>query len=110
MRPDRATTSSRATGHPGRSLRRHPCGAADGSWSAFDEVERLVEPDDLAAALDSEPGARTNWDGLPGSTKQAILEWISTARAESTRQQRVLTTAAEAAEGRRANQWRQPKG
>ena len=30
---------------------------ADGSWSRLDDVENLVVPDDLAAALDSRPPA-----------------------------------------------------
>ena len=50
---------------------------ADGSWTALDAVEELVEPEDLRAALDAEPNARANWDGFPGSTKRAILEWTS---------------------------------
>ena len=37
---------------------------ADGSWTALDAVEELVEPEDLGAALDAEPDARANWDGF----------------------------------------------
>jgi uncharacterized protein YdeI (YjbR/CyaY-like superfamily) len=37
---------------------------ADGSWTALDAVEELVEPEDLGAALDAEPSARANWDGF----------------------------------------------
>jgi hypothetical protein len=51
-----------------------------GSWTALDAVEKLVEPEDLGAALDAEPDARANWDGFPGSTKRAILEWIIAAK------------------------------
>jgi len=53
---------------------------ADGSWTALDAVEELVEPEDLGAALDAEPNARANWDGFQGSTKRAILEWIIAAK------------------------------
>ena len=52
-----------------------------GSGTALDAVEELVEPEDLGAALDAEPDARANWDGFPGSTKRAILEWIIAANA-----------------------------
>lgn len=37
------------------------------------------------------------------------LEWISTAKTDSTRARRIQQTVDEAAAGRRANQWRQPK-
>jgi uncharacterized protein YdeI (YjbR/CyaY-like superfamily) len=77
-----------------------------GTWTALDEVEEGVEPQDLAAALDAEPLARKNWDAFPRSAKRAILEWISLAKRPQTRLARVQTTVTEAAAGRRANQWR----
>lgn len=97
--------------------RMHPAGLAvvaaarsSGHWDALDGVERLEEPEDLARALDGEPAARAEWDAFPRSTKRAILEWISSARTEETRQRRVAETVSEATVGRRANQWRQLKG
>jgi uncharacterized protein YdeI (YjbR/CyaY-like superfamily) len=81
---------------------------ADGSWNRLNEVEELVEPADLTRALDAVPAARASWDGFPRSTKRAILEWITSAKREETRERRVRQTVAEAAVGRRANQWRQP--
>lgn len=98
------------------SSRLAPAGAAavdrakaDGSWSAMDEVETLAEPGDLRAALDATDAARAHWDGFPRSTRRAILEWINSARTDATREKRVRQTAADAARGIRANQWRQPK-
>lgn len=82
---------------------------ADGSWNALDQVEELTEPADLRAALDAQPPARAHWEDFPRSTKRAILEWIDTAKTDTTRARRVQQTASEAAAGRRANQWRQPK-
>lgn len=82
---------------------------ADGSWSALDDVENLVEPPELAAALDADPRARGHWDAFPRSAKRAILEWISTAKRPETRATRIAETARLAAENVRANQWR-PKG
>lgn len=78
----------------------------DGSWSMLDAVEDLVEPDDLRAALDSDPAARAAWDAFPRSAKRGILEWIVQAKKPETRATRVATTVSEAHEGRRANQWR----
>ena len=83
---------------------------ADGTWTALDQVEDLTEPDDLRTALDRDPAARAAWNGFPRSAKRAILEWIQTAKTAATRDQRVRQTVAEAAVGRRANQWRQPAG
>lgn len=83
---------------------------ADGSWTKLDQASTLTEPDDLQRALDASPDARGHWDGFPPSTRRAILEWITSAKTQPTRDKRVATTVEEAAQGRRANQWRQPKG
>ncbi len=97
--------------------RMHPAGLAaieqakaDGSWTRLDAVETLAEPEELRAALDAVPQARTAWDAFPRSTRRAILEWISSAKRDTTRAQRIAETVSEAAVGRRANQWRQPGG
>ena len=82
---------------------------ASGRWNALDRVEDGVEPGDLAAALDAVPSARREWDAFPRSARRAILEWLDGARRPETRARRVATVVAEATEGRRANQWRQPK-
>jgi uncharacterized protein YdeI (YjbR/CyaY-like superfamily) len=83
---------------------------ADGSWSALDQVEAMAdsmtEPADLQAALDAQPAAREHWETFPRSARRAIREWITAAKTEPTRLRRVQQTVAEAAVGRRANQWR----
>lgn len=82
---------------------------ADGSWNALDSATALEIPPDLEAALDALPSARAHFDAFPPSARRAILEWISLAKKPETRASRVDETAREAAENRRANQWRQPK-
>ncbi len=77
-----------------------------GRWSALDEVEQGIEPAELAAALDAVPAARAAWDGFPRSARRALLEWLSTAKTDATRDRRIAAIVGEAAEGRRANQWR----
>ena len=79
---------------------------ADGSWTRLDDVEALVVPDDLAAALDARPPARENFASFPRSARRGILEWIDSARRPETRQRRVDETAELAQQGERANQWR----
>lgn len=83
---------------------------ADGTWTALDSVEDLVEDDDLRAALDSAPGARANWDAFPPSVRRGILEWILSAKRPETRANRIRETAEQAAKNIRANQWRKPGG
>jgi len=83
---------------------------ANGAWSALDDVEQLVEPDDLRAALDADPAARRHWDAFPRSARRGILEWIGTAKTAPTREKRVAETARLAAQDIRANQWPRPKG
>ncbi|MEM7788576.1 MAG: YdeI/OmpD-associated family protein [Bacteroidota bacterium] len=78
---------------------------ADGSWTALDDVENLVVPDDLAAALDAHPPARAHWDAFPRSPRRGILEWILTAKRDATRARRIEETARLAQQNKRANQW-----
>lgn len=78
----------------------------DGSWTALDDIENLVIPDDLAAALASYPLAAQNWDAFPRSVKRGILEWISTAKRPATRLKRIQETAELAERNERANQWK----
>ena len=80
---------------------------ADGSWTLLDDVEQLIIPPDLLAALAAAPPAAENFDAFPRSVKRGILEWITQAKRAETRAARVAETARLAAEGKRANQWRQ---
>jgi uncharacterized protein YdeI (YjbR/CyaY-like superfamily) len=83
---------------------------ADGTWSLLDEVEDLVVPADLAAALDALPSARAQWEAFPRSARRGILEWIAQAKRPETRSRRLAETAELAQQGERANQWRDRTG
>ncbi len=91
---------------PGRAV--VEAAKASGTWTALDDVENLVEPAELAAALDAVPAARTNWDAFPRSTRRATLEWIAAAKRPATRDQRVAETVELAARNLRAQQWPRP--
>ena len=78
---------------------------ADGSWSALDEVEDGVVPDDLAEALVAMPPASTEWEAFSASTRRGILQWIASAKRPETRAKRVAETAELASRGLKANQW-----
>ena len=74
----------------------------NGWWTILDPVEDLVEPDDLAVALDANSPARTTWDGFPPSARKAMLWWVISARREDTRARRIETIVDQAARGERA--------
>ena len=79
---------------------------ADGGWDRLNDVDALVEPDDLADALNADPAARSYWDAFPASARRGILEWISNAKRESTRAQRIATTVDLASRNERALAWK----
>lgn len=79
---------------------------ADGSWTALDDIENLVIPEDLAAAFAALPPAVENWEAFPRSVKRGILEWITNAKRETTRAKRIQETAQQAQQNERANQWK----
>jgi len=62
---------------------------ASGAWSLLDDIEDLVEPADLAAALDADPEARRQWDAFPRTPRRAALLWLSGAERPATREKRV---------------------
>ena len=49
-------------------------------------------PDDLAAALDSEPAALSSYGRLPPSHRREYLEWIDEAKRPETRRRRIEKT------------------
>jgi uncharacterized protein YdeI (YjbR/CyaY-like superfamily) len=81
---------------PGRAV--VEAAKASGTWTALDDVENLVEPAELKAALDAAPKARKNWDTFPRSTRRATLEWIAAAKRPETRERRVAETVELAAQ------------
>lgn len=75
---------------------------ADGSWIFLDDVEALVIPEDLAAALAENATAAKYFEGFSPSAKKGILQWIKMAKREQTRQQRIEKTVTLAAQNKRA--------
>lgn len=75
-----------------------------GWWRRYDAVEDLVEPDELAAALDAVPQARAHWDGFPPSARKQMLWWVVSAAKPETRARRIAAIVANAERGRRVGQ------
>lgn len=62
---------------------------ADGSWTFLDDIDALIEPDDLVAALDASPAARAAWDETKPSDRKLALYQIKTAKRPDTRARRI---------------------
>ncbi len=75
---------------------------ANGWWTVLDPVEDLLEPDDLAAALDAVPAARRAWDSFPAGARKAMLWWVVSAARPETRARRVAQVVDGAERGERA--------
>ena len=65
---------------------------ADGSWSRLDQVDALIVPPDLQAALDATPGAEAAYETLGDSAKKQYLWWIHSAKRPATRADRIEET------------------
>ena len=75
---------------------------ANGYWTIYDPVEDLLEPADLAAALDADADARIHWNAFPPSARKAMLWWVIGAGRPDTRHRRVTSIVERAAIGERA--------
>jgi uncharacterized protein YdeI (YjbR/CyaY-like superfamily) len=81
-------------------LARIEAARADGSWSALDDIEAMVVPPDLDAALRADPAATEGWERFAPSVKKQLLAWVTSAKRAETRAKRVAETVAGAREGR----------
>jgi uncharacterized protein YdeI (YjbR/CyaY-like superfamily) len=75
---------------------------ANGWWTIYDPVEDLLEPEDLAGALDASPAARSAWDAFPPSARKQMLWSVVSAGKPETRAKRIAKIVSEAEQGRRA--------
>ncbi len=75
---------------------------SNGWWTMYEPVEDLMEPDDLAAALDDEPAARANWNMFPASPRKQMLFWVISAVRDETRTARIEKIVEQAALNKRA--------
>ncbi|MHB1138497.1 MAG: YdeI/OmpD-associated family protein [Microthrixaceae bacterium] len=71
---------------------------ADGSWTLLDDVEALVVPDDLAAAL-AAAGLRERWNAWGTGKRKLALTQLVLARTAATRTKRLDRTIAELRDG-----------
>lgn len=79
--------------------RMHPSGLAaievakrKGLWDVMADVDALMVPSDLAAALDACPPAAERFRDSPPSYRRNVLRWIMAAKTDGTRAKRVMQT------------------
>ena len=80
----------------------------NGAWTALDNINALLLPDDLQKALAKNSPAKRHFNAFPPSVKRGILEWIGSAKREETRQKRIAETVSLAEKNIRANQYLPP--
>ena len=71
---------------------------ANGAWELLDDVEALVVPPDLAAALARDGAATAGFAAMSPSARKAVLLGLATARRPETRARRIAAAVAEAAD------------
>jgi len=74
-----------------------------GTWSALDDVENLIMPEEMKTMMNFNSHALQNWEKFPRSVKRGILEWIYNAKKMETKMERIEKTVLLAAENKRAN-------
>lgn len=78
----------------------------NGSWSVYDDIEKMVIPRDLGAAFRKHPGSRRYFVTLSNSIKKQILHWIVQAKRPETREKRIIDVATLAAVHKKPAQFR----
>jgi uncharacterized protein YdeI (YjbR/CyaY-like superfamily) len=78
---------------------------AGGQWDFLNDVDALIAPDDLLAALGA-AGQGAFWEAIPRSVKRGTLEWIKTAKTGPTRAARIADVVESAKAGLRPSPFR----
>lgn len=78
----------------------------NGTWTLMDDVEKLIIPEDLRAALNKNENALAFFQGQSKSIRKQMLHWVVVAKRAETRQKRIAEIARSAAEGMRPKPFR----
>jgi len=65
-------------------------GKENGSWTALDDVENGIIPEDLQQAFDNNTLAFENYQGFAPSYRKSYLYWLNQAKREATREKRIV--------------------
>ncbi|MCX2679250.1 YdeI/OmpD-associated family protein [Galbibacter sp. EGI 63066] len=61
----------------------------NGSWTALDNVENLIVPEDLQSAFDTNKTAFKNYFSFSKTYKKGYLYWLNQAKRDATRKKRI---------------------
>lgn len=61
----------------------------NGSWTALDDVENLIIPEDLQKSFDKNPQAFENYKSFPRGSRKSYLYWLNHAKRSETREKRI---------------------
>jgi len=61
----------------------------NGSWTALDDVEKGIIPEDLQSKFAKNPTAFNNYQNFAPSYRKSYLYWLNQAKREATRQKRI---------------------
>lgn len=64
-------------------------GKRNGSWTALDDVENGIIPEDLQQAFAKNPTAFENYNNFAPSYRKSYLYWLNQAKREATRDKRI---------------------
>jgi uncharacterized protein YdeI (YjbR/CyaY-like superfamily) len=71
----------------------------NGLWDFMDDVDNLIVPEDLSAALQKHVGAADFFYNINDSSKRFVLRWLKLAKTEKTRATRIEQLAQLSAKG-----------
>lgn len=76
-------------------------GKKSGLWDFMDDVDKLIIPNDLQAALNKLKGAFEFFDAINDSSKRFVLRWVKLAKTAKTRESRIHKIAALSSMGKK---------
>lgn len=79
----------------------------NGSWTALNEVEALIVPEDLKKEFVNYAGSADFFEGLSNSGKRGLLYWIASAKRKETRLKRIIEVAKSAGKNQKPERFRQ---
>jgi uncharacterized protein YdeI (YjbR/CyaY-like superfamily) len=74
-----------------------------GTWDRLTDAQNTIIPDDLQKMFDQNAVALSNFSAFPPSSRRLILEWVSNAKKQETREKRMIQTVELASRNVRAN-------
>ncbi|MDJ0824984.1 MAG: YdeI/OmpD-associated family protein [Rhodobacter sp.] len=90
---DRVAALTEAGRMHAAGLRSVADGKANGLWHFMDDVDALILPEDLVAALRERPPALERFEAFSASSKRNMLRLIKLAKTPATRAKRIAQTA-----------------